>query len=124
MTRIKEVWRIYLMIGISFVIASGLIGYGYLVGDQMHFMRSPMYNTLEEIELEAARVRLRMDEMVAGARKYEGEQIFNHIEKSLLYLKSLARAKNVLIDSASIRISDVTAHSTGSSPFWELGKIF
>lgn len=111
MTRIKEVWKIYLMIGVSFLIASGLIGYGYLVGDQMHFMRSPMYNTLEEIEAEAARVRLRMDEMLAGAGRYEDDQVFTHIERSLLYLDSLARAKNrVLIDSATIRISDVTAH--------------
>lgn len=110
MARVKEVWRIYLMIGVSFLIVSGLIGYGYLVGDQMYFIRSPLYNTLEEIELEASRIRLRMDEVVAGLRKQEDDQIFNHMENSLLYLVSLSRAENyVLIESNPSRIPNITA---------------
>jgi PAS domain S-box-containing protein len=93
MDRNRELWRIYFLIGVSLVIASGLIGYGYFVGDRQYSLASPMHNTLEEIEMEGAKIIHRMEGIISGTRKYDEAQLFHHLEQSILYLSSFVQAE-------------------------------
>ena len=88
-------WRIFLMIGAALLIAAGLIGYGYFMGEQLYSVESPLLNTIGEIEFEASRIRTWVENVLAGAQKYEDDQYFDHLEESIHYLASLVRSKKL-----------------------------
>ena len=104
MIRTKKIWRMYLMIGIALLIAFGLIGYGFLTGEKLYSVESPLLNTIGEIELEASRIRFWMDDVLAGHEKYEVDDLrWNHIEQSIKYLESLAHGKQISVLGLSDR---------------------
>jgi PAS domain S-box-containing protein len=104
MIRIQKTWHMYLMIGIALLIASGLIGYGFLTGEKLYSVESPLLNTIGEIELEASRIRFWMDDVLAGHEKYEVNGLrWNHIEQSIKYLESLVHGKQILVLDLSDR---------------------
>jgi PAS domain S-box-containing protein len=88
-------WRIFLLIGAAPLIAAGLIGYGYFMGEQLYSVESPLLNTVGEIEFEASRVRTRVENVVTGVQKYADDQYFDHLEESIHYLASLVRSKKL-----------------------------
>lgn len=84
----------YLMTGVALLIAFGLIGYGFLTGEKLYSVESPLLNTIGEIELEATRIRFWMDDVLVGHEKYEVDDLrWNHIGQSIKYLESLANSK-------------------------------
>ena len=96
MTRIKKIWRMYLMIGIALLIGFGLIGYGFLTGEKLYSVQSPLLNTIGEIEHEASRISFWMDNVLAGHEKYEVDELrWNHIEQSINYLESLIHGNRI-----------------------------
>ena len=98
MIRIKKTWRMYLMVGIALLIASGLISYGFLMGEKLYSVESPLLNAIGEIELETSRIRFWMDDVLAGHEKYEVDDLrWNHIETSIKYLESLAHGKQISV---------------------------
>jgi PAS domain S-box-containing protein len=88
-------WRIFFLIGAALLIATGLIGYGYFMGEQLYSVESPLLNTVGEIEFEASRVRTWVENVVAGVQKYADDQYFDHLEESIHYLASLVRSKKL-----------------------------
>jgi hypothetical protein len=66
MIRFKKTWSMYLMIGIALLIAFGLIGYGFLMGEKLYSVESPLLNTLRGIELEASRIRFWMEDVLVA----------------------------------------------------------
>ena len=106
MIRIKKTWRMYLMIGIALLIAFGLIGYGFLMGEKLYSVESPLLNTIREIELEGSRIRFWMDDVLAGHEKYEVDDLrWNHIDQSIKYLESLAHGKQIPVLDISDRVN-------------------
>jgi len=98
MIRIKKIWRMYLLIGIALLIAFGLIGYGFLTGEKLYSVESPLLNTIEEIELEASKISFWMDDVLAGHEKYEVDELrWNHIEQSIKYLGSFDYGKQMSV---------------------------
>jgi len=95
MVSVVRNWRSYLMIGAALLIAACLIGYGYLMGEQLYSVESPLLNTVGEIEFEASRVRTWVENVVAGIQKYENDQYLDHLEESIHYLASLVRSKKL-----------------------------
>ncbi len=98
MIRINKNWRSYLMVGVALLIAFGLIGYGFLTGERLYTLESPLLNTIREIELEASRTRFWMDDVLAGHEKYEPDSLhWAHIDQSIRYLESLARGNQASV---------------------------
>ena len=75
--------RIYLLIGVALVIAAGLIGYGYFMGEQLYSAESPLPNAVAEIEFESSRIKTWVEDVLAGVKKYEDDQYFEHLEQSI-----------------------------------------
>jgi PAS domain S-box-containing protein len=104
MIRINNAGRLYLMIGIALLMMSGLIGYGFFIGEKLYSAESPLLNTIGEIELEASRIRFWMDDVLAGHEKYEVDDArWNHIDQSLRYLNSLVQGKQVSVLDLNFR---------------------
>jgi PAS domain S-box-containing protein len=84
------------MIGIALSIAFGLIGYGFITGEKLYSVESPLLNTIGEIEHEASRIQLWMDDVLAGHEKYEDDELrWDHIERSIKYLESLIQGQKI-----------------------------
>jgi PAS domain S-box-containing protein len=101
-------WRIFLMIGAALLIAAGLIGYGFFMGEQLYSVESPLLSAVGEIEFEASRIRTWVENALAGVQKYEDDRYFDHLEQSIHYLESLVGSKKFpainLTDSEKIVI--------------------
>ncbi len=95
MARALQSIRINLMIGAAVLISTGLVVYGYIAGEHLYSVESPLLNTAAEIEFEAARTRIWMRDVAAGIREYEDDFLFDHLEQSINYLESLTRAKKI-----------------------------
>ena len=105
-----KTWPILVMIAGSFVIASCLIGYGYRVGDEAYFLRSPIHNTIEEVEREAAALRLKIHRLISGDPAAQSERLFDHLEQSLRYLRSLSRSTPyAFIETGASPAPDISA---------------
>lgn len=98
MIRIHKNWRPYLMVGVAVSIAFGLIGYGFLTGERLYSLESPLLNTIREIELEASRTRFWMDDVLAGHETYDPDSLhWTHLNQSIRYLESLAHGNQASI---------------------------
>ncbi len=85
MAPVSRAWHIYLMIGISFAIASGLIGYGYMIGDQLFFMRH--FRVVQAFSIGAA-ILLAVAAVIA-AIKYgrQRSRYFKQLERTRIELQ-------------------------------------
>ena len=104
MLRIKRTWYLYLIIGIALLIVFGLIGFGFLTGEKLYSVQSPLLNTIGEIEHEASSIRFWMDDVLAGHEKYEVDELrWNHIEQSIKYLASLIHGNRIWVLGSGVR---------------------
>jgi PAS domain S-box-containing protein len=93
-------WPISLMLVIGIMVVAGLIGAGYIMGERLYAVESPLLNAVGEIELEASRVRLWMRALAAGEEKYDNGLLFNHLEQAILYLASFTGAAGSSVDDS------------------------
>jgi PAS domain S-box-containing protein len=85
----SPLWRIFLPLGVGFLILTGLIGYGYHLGERMYAVESPMLNSVREIELESAALRYRIEEALDGEAGLTGEPALSYLDQAIAYLRSL-----------------------------------
>ena len=87
---------IYLPIGIGLLIITSLVGYGYLTGERMHAVESPLLKIIYEIKLESTATRFLIEEALDGEETLDHDLAWGYLEQAVVYLKYLHESEWIL----------------------------
>ena len=90
---ISGAWRMYLLSGMVVVILMGLVIYGYIMGERLQRINSPLLTAVREIDLEMNTVWLWIDEIASGRMRYDTDAVWKYVDQSVWYFTALLNEK-------------------------------
>ena len=82
-------WRMYALICIMGLIMTGILGYGFLIGDRINRVYAPLVDAVMQIKLEVTTAHLWLEEILSGDHDTDISVVWKHQNQAEWYAKAM-----------------------------------